>query len=192
MDNLIVEKFNIDMSGNPPYRSGGGTRGTLAFFMGEMGFKSGAEIGVLRGGYSRDLCNSMPGLCLKCVDPWVSFRRNTQRFMDDCHARTCRRLRGFNAEVIRKPSMEAVKDVVDESLDFVYIDAMHEFDPVMLDLIFWSQKVKKGGIVAGHDYSEPQWWNGVQAVVNTYTDAHNITRWYVTDEIDASFFWVKI
>lgn len=191
IDELIVEKFNVDMSAGPPFKSKGGTRGTLAAFMGELGYKSGAEIGVLRGGYSRDLCNSMSGLKLKCVDPWMSFRRNTQAFMDGCYVRTCRRLRGFNAEVIRKPSMAAVKDVLDASLDFVYIDAMHEFDPVMLDLIFWVPKVRKGGIVSGHDYSEPKWWNGVQAAVNTYTDAHGIKNWYITDETDPSFFWVK-
>ena len=92
--------------------------------------------------------------------------------------------------------MEAVREIPDKSLDFVYIDAMHEFDPFTLDLICWSDKVRPGGIVAGHDYSPESWCNGVMLAVKTYTRAHNIDKWYITseesnDHLAPSFFWVK-
>lgn len=54
---------------------------------------------------------------------------------------------------IRKSSEEAVKEYEDESLDFVFIDAGHEYDDVKKDIEIWLPKVKKGGILAGHDYS---------------------------------------
>lgn len=191
IDEKIVEKFKINNGDSLPFKSEGGTRDMLAQFMGELGFKTGAEIGVLRGAYSRILCESIPGLKLKCIDPWLAFRRNTQVRQEERLIRTRRRLRHFNAEIIRKPSLEAVKDIPDGSLDFVYIDEMHEFDPVMLDLIHWTQKVRVGGIVAGHDYSPDTHYIQVIPAVNAYTKAHGIMKWYVTDEEDPSFFWVK-
>ncbi len=99
---------------------------------------------------------------------------------------------GFDVEFIRKGSLDAVKDIPDGSLDFVYIDEMHEFDPVMMDLIQWNPKVKRGGIIAGHDYSNVYFQFGVIQAVQAYTYAHNIHNWYVTDlDPHPSFFWVK-
>ncbi len=191
INELIIKKFNILDTESLPFKCIGATRDMLAQLMGEIGYKTGAEIGVLRGAYSRTLCNAMPGLKIKCIDPWIAFRRNSQTRTERYFHWACRRLRPYNAEIIRKPSMEAVREVPDKSLDFVYIDAMHEFDPVMLDLIYWSDKVRVGGMIAGHDYSPPSWCNGVIPAVNTYTKAHNIMKWYITDEIDPSFFWVN-
>jgi len=103
-----------------------------------------------------------------------------------------RKTRDFTVEIIRKTSIEAVKDVPDGSLDFVYIDALHEFDPVMMDLIEWVPKVRKGGIVAGHDYSNVFYQFGVIEAVRAYTYAHNVYHWYVTDmDHHPSYFWVK-
>ena len=35
---------------------------------------------------------------------------------------------------------------------FVYIDGNHKFDFICPDIIYWSKKVKHGGIVAVHDF----------------------------------------
>ncbi len=40
----------------------------------------------------------------------------------------------------------------DETLDFVFIDASHVYDEVTRDISCWYPKVKKGGIIAGHDF----------------------------------------
>jgi predicted O-methyltransferase YrrM len=65
------------------------------------------------------------------------------------------RLTPFNCHVIRAYSMDAVRWFDDESLDFVYIDANHAYEPFCEDLEAWDKKVRKGGIVSGHD-----WING--------------------------------
>lgn len=56
---------------------------------------------------------------------------------------------------IRLPSVEAAKTYKDNSLDFVFIDASHDFKSVLEDVHSWFPKVKKGGIIAGHDYRAP-------------------------------------
>jgi hypothetical protein len=87
-------------------------------------------------------------------------------------------------------SQEAAPQIPEESLDFVYIDGDHSFDAVMLDLILWSKKVRKGGLVGGHDYY--RFRNaGVVPAVDCYTREHNIHQWFITDEKLPSFFWVK-
>ncbi len=191
IDNFIIKKFDIIDRASVPFKCIGVTRDILAKLMGEIGYKTGAEIGVLRGAYSRTLCDAMPGLKIKCVDPWISFRRNSQTRVERYYNWACRRLRPYKAEIIRKPSMEAVREVPDKSLDFVYIDAMHEFDSVMVDIIFWADKVRAGGMIAGHDYTTPDWCTGVIPAVLSYTQVHNIKKWYITDEEIPSFFWVK-
>jgi predicted O-methyltransferase YrrM len=50
--------------------------------------------------------------------------------------------------------MEALADISDESLDFVFIDAGHTYDDVKKDVEEWAKKVRVGGIVSGHDYYE--------------------------------------
>lgn len=56
---------------------------------------------------------------------------------------------------IKKTSLEASKDFKDRSLDLVYIDAEHDENSVRLDIQIWKNKVKKGGILAGHDSDLP-------------------------------------
>ena len=37
-------------------------------------------------------------------------------------------------------------------MDFVYIDADHSYEGARRDIAAWGRKVRRGGMVAGHDY----------------------------------------
>jgi len=56
---------------------------------------------------------------------------------------------------IRKTSVEAAKDFEDYSLDAVYIDAEHDEENVRADIRAWRPKIKRGGILSGHDFVLP-------------------------------------
>lgn len=56
---------------------------------------------------------------------------------------------------IRKTSIEAAKDFEDGSLDAVYIDAEHDEDSVREDIRAWRPKIKRGGVLSGHDWVLP-------------------------------------
>ena len=172
------------------------SRNDLGELFARLGFKAGAEIGVCSGEYSEVLLKANPELRLLCIDPWerywspwkywVNTRRAETRF-----ERTKERLAPYKAvEFVRKRSMEAVNDVPDQSLDFVYIDGLHDFDNAMMDVIAWSAKVRSGGVVSGHDYLN-MYGGQVPAVVDAYTRAHQINEWYVTRDRAPSWFWVK-
>lgn len=62
---------------------------------------------------------------------------------------------GDRAKLIRKLSKDACRDFADESLDFVFIDASHEFEDCYNDIINWYPKVKKNGVIMGHDWYHP-------------------------------------
>jgi len=200
VDRKIREKFHIKGGDTLPYLGWvrNYTRQDLAKLFNELGYTKGAEIGVERGRFSKVLCTQIPKLQLKCIDPWAPFTHHNAATMENTFQNAKLRLARFGdrIEFIRKTSLEAVKDIPDGSLDFVYIDAMHDFDFVMRDIINWVPKVRSGGIVSGHDYIKIQGY-GVISAVDTYTRAHNINSWFITAERDPrvngspSWFWAK-
>ena len=54
--------------------------------------------------------------------------------------------------VIKDTSMNAKDSFVNNSLDFVMIDAGHTYEDVKNDIKSWYHKVKPGGIISGDDY----------------------------------------
>jgi predicted O-methyltransferase YrrM len=140
------------------------SREDLADYFASLNFNKGVEVGVDEGHYSRVLAKANPNLQLKCIDPWR--RRGghmgiAQQTLSDCP----------NAELMKMHSMDAVKLFPEESLDFIYIDAAHDFDNVMVDIIEWGKRVRVGGIISGHDYSN-NFRNGVS--INSTEDAVNV------------------
>jgi len=191
-DQVIRKKFRVKQRDTLPFTGYlESTRLHLAEVFNELGYKVGAEIGVDRGKNAKVLFENIKDLKLYCVDPWIAYNKSSQERVDR-NFRWCKnRLKNYNAIFVRKKSIEAAKDIPDNSLDFVYIDGLHEFDPVMLDLIYWSRKVRLGGIISGHDYYN-FYRGGIIQAVNAYTHAHDISEWYITTgEPHPSFFWVQ-
>jgi len=81
---------------------------------------------------------------------------------------------------IKLTSVEAAKLYRDESLDFVCIDADHEYDPVKEDILAWMPKVKRGGILAGDDFSLS--WPGIIRAVKELVPEYRTslgTWWWI-------------
>ena len=172
-------------------------RDGLAELFGELDFNIGAEIGVDQGLYSEVLCKANPRLTLHGIDSWKAYRGYTdytsQGHIDANKAEALKRLAPYNCTLVQKFSMDAVKDYPDGYFDFVYIDGNHEYLHVTEDIYHWSRKVRKGGILAGHDYrrTSNKWVCHVVDVVNGWTYSHKIKPWFLTNIIDTpSWFWV--
>jgi predicted O-methyltransferase YrrM len=195
IEEKIRRKFRTLDKDTLPF-SARGTRHNLVELFAELGYKKGAEIGVYMGDFSIDLCQTVQNLELICVDPWEDFgpAGPSRRHMEERYQHCVKRLSQYQVTFMRMPSLEAVKQIPDESLDFVYIDALHDFNNAILDIIEWERKVKHGGIVAGHDYTI-EYQVGVIEAVRAYTKANNVHKYYVTFQDDVSkapsWFWVK-
>jgi predicted O-methyltransferase YrrM len=177
-------------------------RNNLGYIFKELGYKVGAEIGVYTGHYSEVLCRAHPGMKLYCIDPWEVYESGVkevysqnQEALTNFYEETKKRLAPYNCEIIRKPSMEAVKDFKPNSLDFVYIDANHDFKHVTEDLDAWANIVRDGGIVAGHDYGHFKYKDqGLEAkkAVDNYIEKHKIRLLFLVNQnYQTTWFFVK-
>ena len=68
--------------------------------------------------------------------------------------------------IIKGESAESASLYKDKSLDFVFLDAAHQYDNVKADLEAWYPKVKDDGVLAGHDVGT----KGVQVAVCEFFD----------------------
>lgn len=176
----------IKQNGNP-YWIPDCSRDDLPEFFKELGFKIGVEVGVDEGGYTEAFAKS--GLQIYGVDPWKVYRdyenRGDQATLDLKYAHTQRVLAPYpDCTIIRKTSMEAVENFEDESLDFVYIDGNHNFRYIAEDISEWTKKVKKGGIVSGHDYEGGGRNRFVTYIVNAFVKSYGINNWYIIGKLN--------
>lgn len=208
-----IEK-KIGLHKGNPHKLTGFVREDMYRLFAELGFTTGAEIGVEKGKNAQTMFEIIPNLKLYAVDPYKQHARCSNeatsylRHWDDRYLRMVKRqaqkrLQDKNAVIIEKFSEDAAKDIPDNSVDFVYIDGDHSYDFVMLDIIIWGRKVRKGGIVCGHDYFYDNNKEGRRAkvtqAVNDYTRVHNI-EFYITGEdryvkkgdTYPSWLWVKL
>lgn len=184
MPALAINKSNW----GPPGDHG---RQSLARMLGDMRYKEGVEIGTHRGLSAEMWLKHAPDLHMTCIDPYVAYNaRHSQKQQDANYNEAVQRLKPYRADVIRAASLDVVDSFEDRSINFLYIDGDHEFDPVMQDLIRWAPKVKGGGMIVLHDYCV-FWRAGVMKAVDAYTSAHRIDPWYVTRDTLPTAFWEK-
>lgn len=150
----------------------------------ERGVKNAVEVGTDHGKYAQQLCEGIPGLKLCCVDPWVPYvegtESHTQEEMNQIYEEAINRLIPYNCVIYKNTSMGAVEFFEDNSLDFAFIDGNHEYEHVLEDIQAWYEKVKPGGIIAGHDYKEDSINKyGVIEAVEKFTTDNNISPWFV-------------
>ena len=159
-------------------------RTMLAETLHELGYKVGLELGVAQGFYSKIILDKNPQLKrLFLVDIWKVYPGY------DCYGhkikayeKICkRRLFPYKEKIryIKKMSMDAVKKFPDGSLDFIFIDAAHDFRHIAEDIAEWTPKVRVGGLVFGHDFKRTAWHNSdVKDVVMAYFYSKKINPWF--------------
>jgi len=124
----------------------------------------GAEVGVFRGVFAAKLLAALPGIkTYYAIDPWEMYddhyktlqRNSCERTVNQNNAykQFLNRVKPWQNKIVvlRKMSMDALIDVPDESLDWVFVDANHSYEYSKADILGWSPKVKPGGLISGHD-----------------------------------------
>ena len=77
-------------------------------------------------------------------------------------------------EVIQAESVRAAEGIADTSVDWVFIDALHDYRSVRDDIRAWAPKVKRGGLISGHDYGRAGVTDAVLAVFDDVEVEHSI------------------
>jgi hypothetical protein len=68
-------------------------------------------------------------------------------------------------------SLTAARRFPDRSIDWVHLDARHDYENLKADIEAWLPKVKQGGWLSGDDYDETKWPDVVRAVTEVLPQA---------------------
>jgi hypothetical protein len=133
--------------------------------------KSAAYLAVEIINYKKDIKIDCVDLWADCIDSWKGISEDQK----DEHVKTNYLYELFIQNIsslssiinpIRMDSINASKIYKDKTIDFIFIDANHDYDNVKKDIEAWFPKVKIGGVIAGHDYTKH--WPGVVKAVNDF------------------------
>jgi len=142
---------------------------TIAQWLEDSDPVRGAEIGVKEGRFISHLLRTFPRLEMYAVDLWADQPGENEDYIDwdweDLYSAYRQAIRPHEFRVIelREYSHNAARMVENCSLDFVFIDAQHDYESVAWDIRLWRPTVKPGGLLCGHDY-QPNFPGVVQAV----------------------------
>jgi hypothetical protein len=181
----------------------------------QMGYKKICEIGVNRGEFLFVLASSSPDH-LVGVDVWDRYDKDAYKTMpfyyevfphdmNKAWRESVQQWAGklsFKTDIIVDFSVEAAKQFEDGYFDFIYIDADHTYDGVTADLKAWYPKVRKGGMIAGHDYHNDylndyrKEGRGYEVIrckdgIDNFVKEYGIGDIMVTQDCLKSFFFIK-
>jgi predicted O-methyltransferase YrrM len=167
-----------------------------------------AEIGVFRGHHAIAMFNICGPTELVLIDPWKSppptdqpldykWAKIGQLELEKLYVGVCTAFKAHgNVKIERVSSLEGAALYPDGYFDWVYVDANHMYDPVMEDLRAWYPKVKKGGYLCGHDYSDAPRilakGDGVFYAVNDFCKEHNLNIEFVTSLVEDRCFAIRV
>lgn len=146
---------------------------TLAGWANEFGWKNGVELGVFDGTTLFYLLDHCPDLNMVGIDLWgATIRYPTAPIaVEKCKCEHCNATRekrrsvpaeGVEASVMKRALIEPRATIYkmdtaeaaclfSGQMDFVFVDAGHSTNEVILDIQAWVGKIRKGGRLIGHD-----------------------------------------
>lgn len=172
----------------------------LADVCNALNFKYAVEIGTHHAIFADQFMSRFRGH-ITLVDPWAEPHGEFPTFYptlsdvsvsrdeDYRAAMTIMEKYGDRVSVKRTTSATASAHFADGSVDFVYVDGLHDYDSVRQDIRLWYPKVRPGGIIAGHDYSE-EYLPEVFHAVNDSPELSDIQLFF-TSETMSSWWGVK-
>lgn len=156
------------------------------------------EVGVQSGDYSKEILSRIPSIKkLYLVDLW----KHQENYIDSSNVSDEEFDKLFlltktnidpwidKVEFLKGYSNEMYNYIPDNSLDWIYIDARHDYLGCKEDINLYWPKLKTNGIMSGHDYLESyevsgQDWSicydgsihpgAVKVAVDEFADYHNL------------------
>lgn len=157
----------------------------------------GCEVGVWKGYNAIDILNNTSVGKLFLCDAWrrqVWSKHEQQsdaqheKDLAECRHHIRGHLPSGRAVIVRGTSAEvALNDKTIPPLDWVYVDACHEYEFVLEDLRNWSRRLKPSGVIMGHDFTDThpnaiKWGFGVVKAVNDFCEKEGWELVAVTQE----------
>jgi hypothetical protein len=142
------------------------------------GYRHGAELGVSKGRFTAFLCSNMYDMRMIAVDLWepqpFASGDGAQTYVGWDHNESLADFKAMciqyfprRVRILRMHTVEAAKLIPDESLDFVFVDALHTYEACKADIEAWWPKIRSGGMLSGHDYNHDKFPGVPKAVGET-------------------------
>lgn len=124
----------------------------------------GCFLGCSSAYLATEIINSNKDITLYCVDTWAGMSNDNGE-----DAVLNKRIKDLNGNAFStfiknvEPCIDVIRPIVgdstlssylfeDDSVDFLFIDAGHQYWEVYNDIEKWLPKIKPGGYISGHDY----------------------------------------
>jgi len=136
----------------------------------------GAEVGVMQGYHSLNILTNISNIeIFYLVDPYLGstpFDGN-----EDIKNLAKEVLENFKEKIrwVYKEFEACTTQDIPDALDFIYIDANHNYECVKQQLISSAKLVRKGGVVSGHDFGWTGNGGGVQKAVTEYVNTNKVS-----------------
>lgn len=139
-----------------------------------------AEVGVDEGKNSLNFLKNLNVKKIYPIDPYIGYKdfldsapHKTGKNMSLAYREAVNRLKKYKDKtvLVREFSEDAINKIPE--CDFIYIDGNHIYDYVKKDIELYFGKVKKGGILAGHDIEE----KGVLKVFSEFVVKIKLNAW---------------
>lgn len=149
----------------------------------------GAEVGAATGNTTEYLMKHCQSLCMLYVaDDWRPIPNSGQWERKDMEKVFRKKLEKYmrRITILKGLSWEQAQFVGDRTLDFVFIDASHDYESVCRDLQAWIPKVKPNSLICGHDLHFPGVVKALEEHLPKYHEAGVDHVWYyLSYEYDA-------
>jgi len=146
-----------------------------------------AELGVDKGDFSDKIISLTHPKKLYLIDIWDSERYNMDK-MVYVKKRFQKEIDTGKVIIIKGTSENELLKFENGHFDWIYIDTAHTYEQTVRELDLCRQKVKDGGIIAGHDYCQGDIKNaqayGVVQAVNQFCIKYDWEFIYITHETD--------
>lgn len=149
------------------------------------------EIGSYCGASTEIFASHFPNSKINSVDPWESYVEDCSKYDLNQQALELKEAEQiFDKLLVKYPniiknkisSVEFSKTIKDESVDIIYIDGNHQYSSVIEDLRVWFPKIKKNGMMTGHDGS----WESVNRALMEFFNKEPDARF-----MDSSWVFFK-
>ncbi len=154
-----------------------------------------AEIGVWRGYFSTEIMKWPAVKKAYFIDAWAKQHGYVDPLSDEDHEANFNEAKynllghmaSGRAEVIRGYSFETARDNRDiPPLDMAYIDGDHSYIACGSDLYNWCRRLKRDGLLCGHDYvtneHTKKWGFGVVEAVDEFCSKYGWRMTHITAE----------
>ena len=148
-----------------------GLHNLCSFVKNELGdYLNIVEIGTYCGASTQIIANNFISGKINSVDPWQSYTEDGNTYDLNIQALELQEAEQIFDKILinykniiknKCSSIDYANQIEDESIDFIYIDGNHQYSSVVEDIKIWYPKVKKYGIIAGHDWA----WDTVKKAV---------------------------